>query len=65
MNNELDIYKQKRINNLKNVFNNNVALLNSSLTLNIKNVNLSRTMNSKIKQTKVNIIFSFYDFKKE
>jgi hypothetical protein len=57
---ELDIYKQKRINNLKNVFNNNVALLNSSLILNIKNTNLSRTMNAKIKQTKINSLIIQY-----
>jgi hypothetical protein len=57
---ELDIYKQKRINNLKNIFNTNVALLNSSLIVNIKNINLSRFMTSKIKQPKINSLISQY-----
>jgi hypothetical protein len=59
---ELDIYKQKRINYLKNIFNNNVASLNSALNINIKKINSSRIITIKTKQIQINNLIIQYNY---
>ena len=45
MSSELQVYKQNRINQANNIFNNNLSRLNSALAINIKNIQVSRARN--------------------
>jgi len=59
MSTELDIYKENRILELKNIYNENVSRLYSALTINVKNIQNS-TLNSQKKQQQINILVKTY-----
>lgn len=58
MNNELQLYKQIRIDDLNRIFNSNLARLNSILVVNIRNTQLSRGRN---KQMLINYLVNKYN----
>jgi len=58
MNNEFVIYKQNRINEVYKIFNYNLVRLNSTLTINIRNIQLSRLRN---KPTLINALIVKYN----
>ena len=59
MSDDLNTYKQNRINELTNIFNSRVSRLNSSLATNIKNIQKSR-LSVKVKQIQINKLISQY-----
>lgn len=58
MSNELSIYKQNRINELNRNFNNVIGRLNSTLAINIRNIQVSRLRN---KSQIINSLISKYN----
>ena len=58
MSSELQIYKRNRTNELTSAFNSNVARLNSSLVINIRNIQRSRLRN---KTAVINSLISQYN----
>lgn len=57
---ELDIYKNNRINELKNIYNLNISRLNSNLVININNINKTR-LNTKQKQQQINNLINNFN----
>ena len=57
MNSELELYKQKRISALMNIYNSTVNRLYHTLTINIKKVSSSKTLN---KQSVINRLIAQY-----
>ena len=55
MSTDLDAYKQFRINELNNIFNSNVARLNSVLVSNVRSIQVSRLSH---KQARINALIS-------
>ena len=45
MSSELSIYKNNRINELRNLFNSNVARLNNTLSINVRIIQNNRRLN--------------------
>jgi len=58
MSTDLAIYKQNRINELNLIFNNLVLRLNSTLSINIRSIQLSRLNN---KQSRINALIAKYN----
>jgi len=58
MSSDLDTYKRNRINELNNIFNSNVARLNSALKKNYRNIQYSSLRN---KPARINILFADYN----
>ena len=61
MKSELDIYKQNRIQNLRNIYNGNISRLYSALITNIKNNQLARFLSQNVKQTNINNLITQYN----
>ena len=59
MSSELSIYKENRINDLKNSYKLNIANLNSSVIINVRNVQNSR-LNTRSKQVLINNLINQY-----
>ena len=59
MSSELSIYKENKINDLKNSYKLNIASLNSSVIINVRNVQKSR-LNNKSKQAQINNLINQY-----
>jgi hypothetical protein len=57
---ELAIYKKNRINELQNIFNSNVARLNSALINNARNIKKTR-LSAKVKQAQINNLIRQYN----
>jgi hypothetical protein len=57
---ELAIYKKNRINELQNIFNSNVARLNSALINNVRNIKKTR-LSAKVKQAQINNLIRQYN----
>jgi hypothetical protein len=60
MSNELAVYKKNRINNLQNIFNSNVARLNTDLINNARKIQNTR-LTAKVKQTQINALINQYN----
>jgi hypothetical protein len=60
MSNELVIYKQNRINTIQNMFNSNIARLNSDVINNARKIQNTR-LSAKVKQTQINNLISQYN----
>jgi hypothetical protein len=60
MSTELEIYKSRKISEIKNTFNLDLARLNNSLATNIKKIKLSR-QNAKKKQQQINNFIKIYN----
>ena len=59
MSSDLSVYKQNRINELKNIHNSNVSRLSSALIFNVRNIQNSR-QNSNSKQSQINNLIKQY-----
>ena len=57
---ELAIYKKNRINELQNIFNSNVARLNSALINNARNIKKTR-LSAKVKKAQINNLIKQYN----
>lgn len=58
---ELSIYKNNKINELRNSFNSNVARLNNTLSINIRNVRNNRRLNARQKQQQINNLINQFN----
>ena len=61
MSSELSIYKNNRINELRNLFNSNVARLNNTLSINVRIIQNNRRLNTRQKQQQINILINQYN----
>jgi len=61
MSTELSIYKNNRINELRNSFNSNVSRLNNILSINIINIKNSRRLSLKQKQQQINNLINQFN----
>ena len=60
MNSELDIYKQNRIRELQNIYNNNASRLYSDLDKNVKNIQSKILISKSMKQQNINKLITQY-----
>jgi hypothetical protein len=60
MSNELAVYKKNRINDLQNIFNSNLARLNTDLINNARKIRNTR-LTVKVKQTQINNLINQYN----
>ncbi len=58
MSSELESFRRNRINEITNIFNSNVARLNSNLAMNIRSIQISRLRN---KQQLINAVINKYN----